>query len=53
MQKTKILLFYFFTISIDNDSYFDHDRVQSNLLNMKPSYNKWEALRTAQIDRGG
>ncbi len=52
-QKPQIVLLDVFTMSIENDSYFDHDRVQSNLLNMKPSYNKWEALRTAQIDRGG
>lgn len=49
-QKPKIIILDIYTV-ISEDNYFDYTKTQGNLLNMKPSYNKWEALKAAETDK--
>lgn len=50
-QKPEIIILDVFPVYITDDSYFD-EKVQMNLLTMRPSLTKWKALQTANIDRG-
>ena len=52
-QKPRVVILDVFTVRVEDDYYFDYKNVQTNLLNMKPSYSKWKALQAAEIDRGG
>lgn len=51
-QKPEVIVLDVYTTSISDDAYFD-SKVQMNLLNMKPSYNKWEVLQTAEVENRG
>ena len=45
-QKPELIVLDVYTIVTDDDAWFD-EKIQMNLLNMKPSVNKWCALKTA------
>lgn len=48
-QKPLVVILDVYTAKEENDSYFDYNNAQMNLINLKPSFNKWRALRTAEI----
>lgn len=48
-QKPKVIILDVYTLKQEKDKYFD-EKVESNLLNMSLSYNKWEALQATGVD---
>ena len=49
-QSPKVIVLDVYTVRVNDDAYFDSRNAQMNLLHMKPSYNKWQALQLAEVD---
>lgn len=48
-QKPKVIILDIYTVVL-KDNFFDERAIKSNFLNMRPSFNKWEALKSANVN---